>query len=129
VQRLSRAQACVRPWVAMVAAYAVGLQLLFTGVVASHMVAGAPMSADPFVTCLGGGDSGVGDHDRSGRPVHRPSCVLCAVAMSAPATLPAVAIGVLQPNRNISDPWPVLSAAVTAKHRTPKLSQAPPQNA
>lgn len=129
MRRLSRAPAYLRPWVAMVAAYAVGLQLLFTGVVASHMVAGAPMSADPFVTCLGGGDSGVGDQDRSGRPVHQPSCVLCAVTVTSPATLSAVAIGILQPDRDISDQWPVLLAAVAAKHRTPKLSQAPPQNA
>jgi hypothetical protein len=112
----------------MVAAYAVGLQLLFTGAVASHMAVGAPMSADPFATCLGGGDGGTGDHDRSGRPVHQPSCVLCAVTMASPATLPAVAIGILQPSLDISDPWPVLPAAVAAKQRTPKLSQAPPQN-
>jgi hypothetical protein len=113
----------------MVAAYAVGLQLLFTGVAASHMVAGAPMSEDPFVTCLGGGDSGVADHDRPGRPVHQPSCVLCAVTMASPATLPAAAIGILQPIRDISDQWPVLPVVVAAKQRTPKLSQAPPQNA
>ena len=113
----------------MVAAYAMGLQLLFTGLTASHMVAGAPMSADPFVTCLGGGDSGLGDHERSGGPVHRPSCVLCAVTIASPATLPAVAIGILQPVRSISEQWPVLPATVAAKQRTPKLSQAPPQNA
>jgi hypothetical protein len=113
----------------MVAAYAVALQLVLTGVVASHMVAGAPMSADPFVTCLGGVDSGVGDQDRSDGPVHQPACVLCAVTIASPATLSPVAIGILQPDRDIFDQWPVLPAAVAAKHRTPKLSQGPPQNA
>ena len=122
--KLSRAHARVRPWIAVIAAYAVGLQLLLTGLVASHMAAGAPMSAE---TCLGS-DKG-GDNQGSGQPVDRASCVLCVATIASPAILSAVAIEIPRQDADTSGRWAVLPAAGAMKHRTPRLSQAPPQYA
>jgi hypothetical protein len=124
---LSRARPRVRPWMAVIAAYAVGLQLLLTGVVASHMAVGAPMAADAFVTCLGS-DEGDG-HERSDQPLQLASCVLCVATIASPAILSAGAIEIPRPDGDISRRWPVRPAAIANKHRTPRLSQAPPQYA
>src|SRR5882757_4479106 len=62
VLQLSTVRRRVRPWIAMAAAYALALQLLFTGIAAAHAVA-ASDAPDLFVICHGSGDGPAGDAD------------------------------------------------------------------
>ena len=65
-----------RPWIAIAAAYAVALQMVFGGL----GVASSAGSADTFsIICQNGGHSGNEDGGGS-LPVHQSPCVLCAVA-------------------------------------------------
>jgi hypothetical protein len=72
----------VRPWIAMVAAYALALHVLLTGVA----VGDASLSA-PFVICHGDGSS-----DRQDLPDKEPlaqsPCIFCTVAKAPCAILP-----------------------------------------
>jgi hypothetical protein len=88
---LGRVRRRLRPWFAIVAAYALALQLLLTGIAAAHAVTttDAPAS-DLFIICHGGGDGPAGDQDGTGKPsAPRSSCVLCTLTSASCAVLPA----------------------------------------
>jgi hypothetical protein len=80
-----------RPWIAMVAAYALALQLLLAGLAAAHQVAasGDAAAGDLFVICHAG-DGLAGDADGTGKPpLPRSTCVLCTLTSTACAILPS----------------------------------------
>jgi hypothetical protein len=91
VLHLGRDRRRVRPWIAMMAAYALALQLLLTGIAAAHAVAADEAPAgDLFVVCHGSGDSPAVDQDGTAKPpVSRSSCVLCTLTSASCAALPA----------------------------------------
>jgi hypothetical protein len=91
VVRSWRSRARLRPLIAVAAAYLVALQMLLTGLAASHMdVAGNSSSGDVFVTCLGHSVSPDTDHGGSGQqPVDPAPCVFCSLAAGGCAILPA----------------------------------------
>jgi hypothetical protein len=72
------------------AAYLVALQMMLTGLAASHLgVAGNSSTGDVFITCLG--HSGAPDTDQGGsgqRPVDEAPCVFCSLAAGGCAILP-----------------------------------------
>ena len=78
----------MRPWIATVAAYALALQVLLTGVAAGHaMAAGHASGSGLFVVCHGDGSSdnqGLPDTE----PPARPPCVFCTLAKASCAILP-----------------------------------------
>src|SRR5919204_2812495 len=78
----------VRPWIAMVAAYALALQLLLIGVAAGHaMNAGDASGSGLFVICHGDGSSdpqGLPDK----QPLAQPPCIFCTLAKAPCAILP-----------------------------------------
>ena len=78
----------MRPWIAAVAAYALALQVLLTGVVAGHfMVAGDASASSLFVICHGNSSSD--DQDLPGKePLARSPCMLCTLAKTPCAILP-----------------------------------------
>ena len=125
--RTTRAQ--LRPWVAMVAAYAVVLQMLFAGIaVASVTAAAAGSSGDPFVICYGNRGVPVDNPIPADYPRHEQHCILCSVA--APAAVPPAAAG--HGLDSIVDGfarWLAASGFQPAQHCTPRLSQGPPRTA
>ena len=81
----------VRPWIAMVAAYALALQVLLSGLAAGHFMAIGDVSpSDLFVICHGNGDgSADGQNLPDKSPLSRPPCVLCTLSAAPCAILPA----------------------------------------
>ena len=79
----------VRPWIAMVAAYALALQLLLIGVTAGHaMNAGDAAGTGLFVIChadSSSNDQGLPDTE----PTTRPPCLFCTLAKTPCAILPS----------------------------------------
>jgi hypothetical protein len=111
----------------MVAAYAVVLQMLFAGIaVASVTAAAAGSNGDPFVICYGSRGAPVDNPIPADYPRHEQHCVLCSVAASA-GVLPAAAGYGFNSNGFVR--WPAASGFQPAQHRTPRLSQGPPQTA
>ena len=78
----------MRPWIASVAAYALALQVLLTGVAAGHFMAAGDASASSlFVICHGNGSSD--DQELPGKtPLARSPCILCTLAKAPCAILP-----------------------------------------
>jgi len=79
----------MRPWIATVAACALALQVLLTGVAAGHFMAAGDASASSlFVICHGNGSSD--DQDLPGKePLARSPCMLCTLAKAPCAILPS----------------------------------------
>jgi hypothetical protein len=78
----------MRPWIATVAAYALALQVLLTGVAAGHvMAAGDTSTSNLFVICHGNSSSD--NQDLPGNePLARSPCILCTLAKAPCAILP-----------------------------------------
>ena len=79
----------MRPWIATVAACALALQVLLTGVTAGHFMAAGDASASSlFVICHGNASSD--DQDLPGKePLARSPCMLCTLAKAPCAILPS----------------------------------------
>jgi hypothetical protein len=85
-----RARRGLRPWVAVVAAYALALQVLLSGLAAGGLMAAADASAaELFVICHGSGNSPSNDQGLPDEPqLPRPPCVLCTLTQAPCAVLP-----------------------------------------
>jgi hypothetical protein len=95
----------MRPWIAVVAAYALGLQLLLTGLAVGHSVAaGNGYDSRLFVVCHGDGSSNEQEVP-SKEPLAGSPCVFCTLANASCAIVPT-ANGIA-----ISNPKPSSSAA------------------
>jgi hypothetical protein len=86
----------MRPWIATVAAYALALQVLLTGVAAGHFMAAGDASASTlFVICHGNSSSD--DQELPAKePLARSPCMLCTLAKAPCAILPSdhgIAVG------------------------------------
>jgi hypothetical protein len=79
----------MRPWIATVAAYALALQVLLTGVAAGHLMAAGDASASSlFVICHGNASSD--DQELPGKePLAQSPCMLCTLAKAPCAILPS----------------------------------------
>jgi hypothetical protein len=88
VLKWRNARSRMRPWIASVAAYALALQVLLTGVAAGHvMAAGDASASSPFVICHGNGSPD--DQEQPGNaPLARSPCMLCTLAKAPCAILP-----------------------------------------
>jgi len=88
VLKRRKAGSRMRPWIATVAAYALALQVLLTGMAAGHLMAAGDASASsPFVICHGNGSSD--DQELPGKePLAQSPCMLCTLAKAPCAILP-----------------------------------------
>ena len=79
----------MRPWIATVAAYALALQVLLTGVAAGHVMGFGDASASSlFVICHGNGSSD--DQGLPGQaPLAQSPCMVCTLAKAPCAILPS----------------------------------------
>jgi hypothetical protein len=95
----------MRPWIAMVAGYALALQVLLTGLAIGHSTAlGNASDSGLFVVCHGDGSSD--KQDLPGKePLAGSPCVFCTLAKASCAILP-IGDGIA-----ISDPLQILNAA------------------
>jgi hypothetical protein len=109
VWQLTKTRRRMRPWIAMVTAYALALQLLLTGVAAAHMMAPADASADGlFAICHSSGDGLAGDQDGTGKaPQPQAPCALCTLTSTAQAILPTAHVVSIIDAKSLSDvvPW------------------------
>ena len=88
--QLSKARRCVRPWIAIVAVYALALQVLLSGLAAGHFMAVAHASAgDLFAICHGAGAASPDDQQLpDNQPLPQSPCVLCTLTNAPSAILP-----------------------------------------
>lgn len=85
---LRKCRGCLRPWVAVVVAYALALQVLLSGFTGAHAMASGPLAGDLFVICHGSGDGAVDGQDAPDSvPLPTPPCFLCTLT-AAPCALP-----------------------------------------
>jgi hypothetical protein len=119
----------MRPWIATVAAYALALQVLLTGVAAGHFMAAGDASASTlFVICHGNGSSD--DQELPGKePRAQSPCMLCTLAKAPCAILPT------DPGIAVSDAMGSSSAAARTEGRilafnspTGQYQRGPPMN-
>jgi hypothetical protein len=88
VLKSRNARSRMRPWTATVAAYAIALQVLLTGVAAGHfMAAGEPSASSLFAICHGNGSSNNQDLPDK-QPLAQSPCILCTLAKASCAVLP-----------------------------------------
>jgi hypothetical protein len=113
-----------RPWIAMIAAYAVALQMLLSAAVGSQIAATAPDAAAAL--CYG---SVIADASGQGDVVHlhQASCILCSVGLSAPVDLAAAAASPAYDGRAVLVAAPAATPHLPQAPPSPRLSQGPPR--
>jgi hypothetical protein len=117
----------LRPLIALLAAYALGLQLLLAGLVPMP-VASAGNDVNLTVFCLDHADQ-AGAPDQPGtKHVHKTCCVLCGISfLFAPPASSRVIAHPRVAGRIIVPPAIIIGAP--HRHATPRLSQGPPHAA
>src|SRR3954471_9635197 len=88
VLELRKYRSRMRPWIAMVAAYALALQVLLSGIAGAHAMAGGSLSGELFVICHGSGDASSDNQTVPDTPRPATPCVLCTLTSAPCAILP-----------------------------------------
>jgi hypothetical protein len=89
VLELRKYRSRMRPWIAMVAAYALALQVLLSGIAGAHAMTAGSLSGDLFVICHGSGDGPADSQNIPDQPPRAASpCVLCTLTNAPCAILP-----------------------------------------
>jgi len=116
----------VRPWLAMVVAYAVALQALLTGFAPTAL----PLADDIHaVICFGNGDQAdAPDGAPATHASHAQCCVLCG-AFRVAAPPPTAVIIRLAIVTSIEFPPSAAAPIVLPRHISPRQSQGPPRAA
>ena len=130
--RMRKADICLRPWIAMVSAYALALQLLLSGVLASELVAADNVSpGTQFYICHGSDGGADGEQDGAGKPPgHQAPCVLCVLANGSPAILPSGHAGAMLVAKIVSDVVPRNDERIVQYHSpTGQYQRGPPESA
>jgi hypothetical protein len=112
-----------RPWIAMIAAYALALQMLLSAAVASQIAATA--SEGMASLCYG---SVIADDAGSGDVVHlhQASCILCSVGLSASVDLAATSVSPAYDGPGLPIAAPAATSHLPQAPPSPRLSQGPP---
>ena len=119
----------LRPLIALLAAYALGLQLLLAGLVPMPAAATAGNDVDLTVFCLDHPDLAGAPQQPQTKHVHKTCCVLCGVSFlfappggsHAAVAYPRIAGRILIP--------PPRVVGTARPHPSPRLSQGPPHAA
>src|SRR4051795_7739702 len=75
VLELRKFRSRMRPWIAMVAAYALALQVLLSGIAGAHAMAAGSLSGELFVICHGSGDGPADNQNVPDTPRPATPCV------------------------------------------------------
>jgi hypothetical protein len=98
VLTICKARGCLRPWIAMVAAYALALQVLLSGIAGAHAMAGAASGPDAlFVICHGSGDAPADSQNVPDTPRPASPCLLCTLTKAPCAIIDVVAASTVAP--------------------------------
>jgi hypothetical protein len=132
VLRMRKSDICLRPWIAVVSAYALALQLLLSGVLGSQLV--ATDNASPgtqFYICHSSDGGGDGEQDGTGKPPdHQTHCALCVLANGSPAILPADHASAILLAKTVSDVVPRNDERIVQYHSpTGQYPRGPPESA
>lgn len=130
--RMRKADICLRPWIAVVSAYALALQLLLSGVLASQLVAADNVSpGTQFYICHGSDGGPDGEPDGAGKPPgHQTHCMLCVLANGSPAILPAGHASAILLAKMVSDVVPRNDERIVQFHSpTGQYPRGPPASA
>jgi hypothetical protein len=119
-----RKKTALRALVGVAAGYALAVQLLLTGILATQMTAGA--SADPFVICLSDGTSPDSPHGNNGT-AHQ-TCAICTLASAAPLLPHAATPTVVRIETAVVFVASAQSVANVRGRHNPRSSQGPPRN-
>ena len=112
----------LRLCVAVAASYALVLQIVLTGILATQMAAAS--TADAAVICYAAG----GDSEHAPGTAGHQSCVICSVAPTV--SLPsATAPTALRFAAAVDFPRPAERSALLRRFHSPRSSQGPPQTA
>ena len=127
MQRLLRASARARPWIAMVASYALALQMMLAGIATVRVAAAdAPLARGGFVLCSASRD------EPQKPPTHDTGCAACASCMMCagpPAVVAAPAESHFAANARVARVAPVAAALIVTSRHTPRQSRGPPASA
>lgn len=123
MKNFSHLQRRGRPWIAMIAAYAVALQMLLTAAVAGQMAA-APSGSSPIcygaTLTDGAGHAGV-------MPLHQASCILCSIGLSTSVDLVVASVTPAYCWKDVFFEDHAASPSLAQAPPSPRLSQGPPQ--
>lgn len=119
----------LRPLIALLAAYALGLQLLLGGLVPMPAAASAGDEVNLTVFCLDHPDQAGAPGEPQTRHVHKTCCILCGVSLlfASPSASHA-AVAYPRTAGRILVPPPIVGGAARP-HLSPRLSQGPPHAA
>lgn len=123
MRNFSHLQRKGRPWIAMIAAYAVALQMLLTAAVASQMAA-VPSGSSPI--CYGAALTDGAGHDGV-MPLHQASCVLCSIGLSASVDPVVASVTPAYCCQDVVFEDQATSSSLAQAPPSPRLSQGPPQ--
>jgi DUF2946 family protein len=128
VLRTNRVHGRLRPWLAMLAAYALVLQLFLSGAFVHGVGTADAQSADLFAICHNSDGSPAGEQGAPEKPaaahVH---CLLCVAAGGASAILPGDRLGVAWIARPSSDVIPESDDRIVRYHSpTGQFQRGPP---
>lgn len=123
MKNLSYLQRKGQPWVAMIAAYAVALQMLLTAAVAGQMAA-APPGSSPI--CYGAALTH-GEEQDGVTPLYQASCILCSVGLSTSADPVVASVTPAYCWKDVFFEDHAASPSLAQAPPSPRLSQGPPQ--
>ncbi len=123
MKNFSHLQRKGRPWIAMIAAYAVALQMLLTAAVAGQMAA-APPGSSPI--CYGAALND-GEGQNGVMPLHQASCILCSMGLSTSVDPVVVSVTPAYCCQDVVFEDQATSPSLAQAPPSPRLSQGPPQ--
>lgn len=129
MHRFCGARARVRPWIAVVASYALALQAMMAGIATSLSAPDYSLAHASFVICSASTDGSAGDNpDRA--PVHDAACALLCTMTSGPPALPlAGTTHHFVQTVHVAHAAPAAAAMSFPRRFTPRQSQGPPPRA
>jgi hypothetical protein len=127
VRRFRQARMRMRPWIAMAAAFALALQVLLGGILATQAEAAGVSPDSPFVICYGSDSAAPADHGDTGKaPAKHLQCVLCTLAKLSHAIVATSAAAALDVRQLAAVVSPTAERVVQYRSPTGHYQRGPP---
>ena len=116
-----RARGLLRSLLAILAAYAMALQMLLTSIAGWHPLSDSP---GPAVICLASGNVQGDGHDQP--PVEHPPCLLCILAATCFAVLASPHAPALRSDAGSALAWKFSASVRSDRAHAPNWARGPP---
>jgi len=116
----------MRPWIAVAAAFALALQVLLGGILATRAEAAGIGSDSPFVICLSGDSAAPADHGTDKAPAKHLQCVLCTLAKLSHAIIAAGDVAPLDVRQLATVVFPAIERIAQFHSPTGHYQRGPP---